>query len=135
MIQRIQTVFLALTIILNIVFLFFPILGEALADPAVWVAYLLIAGVAISAGISGYSIFLYNDRKKQISWVKMAMLPQLVGVGATVGIFFSMGRISSLMLPEAVAVGLLVLGLIAQYLAIHFIKKDEKLVRSMDRIR
>ena len=110
-------------------------LGHALDDPGNWLGWLVIIAIVASAGLTGFAITLYSDRPKQISWVKKAMIPQLVVLGASLGIFFTMGRISSQMFPEAGSIAVITLALIFQYIAIVFIKKDEALVRSMDRIR
>lgn len=60
---------------------------------------------------------------------------QLVALGAAVGIFFTLGHLTTELWEEALSIGVLVLAVIMCYLAIRFIIKDEQLVRSMDRIR
>lgn len=135
MIQRIQSVFLALSVLGNSIFLFLPMVRHAVADPAIWVSWVVFGTVILAAGVAGFSIFQYENRKKQISVVKWAMLFQIAALASVLAIFLTMGRISSAMLPEAASIALLGLGLIFQYLATVFIAKDEALVRSMDRIR
>jgi hypothetical protein len=60
---------------------------------------------------------------------------QVIAFGFGIGILFSLGGIGTYLWDEALSVGTILSGLILQYLAIHFIKKDIELVRSMDRIR
>ncbi|MEX0680673.1 MAG: DUF4293 family protein [Balneolales bacterium] len=135
MIQRIQTLLLFLVLPVNIGFVFTPMFGHAMLDPSGWLSNGLIAALVFSMLLSGYAIFLYRNRPGQSHWVKRAMLFQLIAAGMAVGIFFTVGRIGMNLLYEAFSLGLLVTGLILQYLALHFINKDEELVRSMDRIR
>ncbi len=135
MIQRIQTVFLALVVIINIVFFFLPLYDEALRDPGAWVTNILTFSLVVAAGISLYAIILFKDRPKQMRMVRMALVMQLVAFGACIGIFFTLGTIFTSLWQEALSAGLLGIGVVLCYLALHFIHKDENLVKSMDRIR
>ena len=135
MIQRIQSLFLFLILPVNIGFAFTPMFSHAMLDPSGWLSNGLIAALLFSIALSLYTIFLFRDRKNQMRWVKRAMLFQIIGVGMAVGVFFTVGRIGMNLMEEALSVGLLVLGILLQYMALHYISKDEELVRSMDRIR
>jgi len=104
-------------------------------DPSGWLSNGLIAALFFSAALSLYTISLFRDRHNQIRWVQRSMIFQVIAIGMAVGVFFTVGRIGLHLLTEALSVGLLVLGVLLQYLALHYIDKDEKLVRSMDRIR
>ena len=70
-----------------------------------------------------------------MAWVKRAALFQVIGLGFCVGVLFSLGGIGTYLWDEALGTGLVFAGLLFQILALRFIKKDEELVRSMDRIR
>lgn len=70
-----------------------------------------------------------------MSWVKYAMLLQTLSLAFGVGITFSLGGIGTYLWDEALGDLLMVAALVLQYAALHGIKKDEKLVKSMDRIR
>ncbi len=135
MIQRIQTLFLLLVIPVNVGFALTPMFAHAMLDPSGWLSNGLIAAILFSMALSLYSIFLFRDRHNQIRWVQRSMLFQLIAFGMIIGIFFTVGRIGLHLLHEVYSTGLLFFGVILQYLALHFINKDEKLVRSMDRIR
>lgn len=135
MIQRIQTVFLLLSVAANTVFVFLPLFRHAMQDPSGWVSNGLITALAGAVLLSLVAIFMFNNRPQQIQWVKRAMVFQILALGACIGIFFTAGRLGMHLLWEAAGVGLIVAGFVLQYLAIHFIHKDEELVQSMDRIR
>ncbi|MBO6522711.1 MAG: DUF4293 domain-containing protein [Balneolaceae bacterium] len=135
MLQRIQTVFLALAAITNLGVYFTPIYTRAMEDPQQWIGFGLAISLVVAAIFSVYSIFLFNNRKNQINWVKRAAFVQIISLGFSVGVFFSLGGIGTYLWDEAIGTGLIVLGFIFQLLALRFINKDEKLVRSMDRIR
>jgi hypothetical protein len=134
-IQRIQTVFLALASILNLVVYFTPVYNKAMSDPQVWIGYGLAIALVLPIILNTYCIFLYNNRTSQISWVKKSALLQVIALGFGVGVLLSLGGIGTYMWDEAIGSGLIFLGLIFQILAMRYIRKDEELVRSMDRIR
>ncbi|TVQ71016.1 MAG: DUF4293 family protein [Balneolaceae bacterium] len=134
-IQRIQTVFLLLVLPVNIGFAFTPMFSHAMLDPSGWLSNGLIAALLFSMALSVFAVFLFRNRPNQMRWVKRAMFFQLIAIGMNIGIFFTVGRIGMNLLTEVFSVGLLALALVFQYLALHYIDKDEKLVKSMDRIR
>lgn len=135
MIQRLQTVFLALASILNLSVYFTAIYEKAMSDPQLWIGIGLASSLLVAIILNVLSIFLYNNRKNQLSWVKRSALFQIIGLGFCVGVLFSLGGIGTYLWDEALGTGFVFLGLIFQILALRFIKKDEELVRSMDRIR
>ena len=135
MIQRPQTLFLVLTILSNLTVYFTPIYDKALQDPQLWVGYGLAGSLVLAMLLVLISIFKYTDRKDQIKWVKISMIPQLAGLGFSVGVLFSLGGIGTYLWDEAIGAGLVGLALLFLGLALRFIKKDLELVRSIDRIR
>ncbi|WP_428235426.1 DUF4293 family protein [Gracilimonas sp.] len=135
MIQRLQTVFLAVASILNLSVYFTPIYEKAMNDPQLWIGIGLASSLLVALIINVFSIFLYNNRKNQMAWVKRAALLQVIGLGFCVGVLFSLGGIGTYLWDEALGTGLVIAGLLFQILALRFIKRDEELVRSMDRIR
>lgn len=135
MIQRPQTLFLVLTILSNLTVYFTPIYDKALQDPQLWVGYGLAGSLVLAMVLGLISIFKYTDRKDQIKWVKISMIPQLAGLGVSVGVLFSLGGIGTYLWDEAIGAGLVGLALLFLGLALRFIKKDLELVRSIDRIR
>lgn len=135
MIQRIQTVFLAVATLLNLGVYFTPIYEKAMADPQSWIGMGLAIALLLALALNVVSIFKYTDRKSQMSWVKRAVFFQIIGMGFAAGVLFSLGGIGTYLWDEALGTGLIFLGLIGQVLSLRFIQKDEDLVRSMDRIR
>ncbi len=135
MIQRIQTVFLALVLLFNIGFVFTPLFAEALAFPNDWLIFLLAGALTLSSVLSLLAIFQYKNRKLQSKNVLLAMIGQVIALGTAAGILFSMGAWDTGSIGEIGSALLLLIGWICQLLANRAIKKDEKLIKSMDRIR
>ncbi len=104
-------------------------------DPQEWIGIGFAVVLTIAGLMSLVCIFLYNNRQNQISWVKRTMLAQVAATGWGTGILFSLGGFGVFLWDELLGVALLVLALVAQVMALRNIKKDEELVRSMDRIR
>jgi len=133
MIQRVQSLFLFFAATLSLVILFYAPVFINESNPE---EFLLLKdvqfptlGLSLSILLSIYSIFLYKNRLLQlkiVSFAKLAVslsfflllfLPVKEGFVMYYGQFFML-------------VPFLVL-----FLSTYFIKKDEKLVRSADRIR
>lgn len=135
MIQRPQTIFLILAALLNLGVYFTPIYDKAMQDPQVWIGYGLALSLLLGSILAAFSIFRYNDRKDQMSWVKRTMIPQVVAIGFAVGVLFSLGGIGTYLWDEGLGTAMIGLSLLSLGLALRFIKKDDELVRSIDRIR
>jgi len=134
-IQRIQTLLLIIAVGLNIGFVFTPLQAHAFADPTEWISSGLIAGLLLSTLVTIYSIFLYKNRPNQIRWVTRGMIFQIIAIGFAAAIMFTLGGIGNYLWDEGISLGMIVLALIAQYISVYYIRRDENLVRSMDRIR
>ena len=159
MFQRIQTVFLLLIVTLMTLYLFFPIWIGTTADSAVIhqifglfyyqknqntlveiVEYLpyaisgILAGLAIV--ISLVEIFAFKSRMTQI---KLGALNALIlAASLASALWFANQAIYSwtdVQGQYGIGVFFPVIALICNMLSNRFIRKDEKLVRSMDRIR
>ncbi|HEY8401977.1 MAG TPA: DUF4293 domain-containing protein [Cytophagaceae bacterium] len=156
MIQRIQTVLLFLVALLLIISLFFPVWeatsgsntqveldpfqitlksGDAItAEKSVfYIAALMI----VSAGIALYSIFQYKKRMLQ---VRLGLFNTLV-LGGIIGTYF-LGISQSEKLLENIenqhflfSFYTPLLAILLNLMANRYIRKDEALVRSVDRIR
>ncbi|MDX1590986.1 MAG: DUF4293 domain-containing protein [Balneolaceae bacterium] len=135
MIQRIQSVYLLLITLLNISVFFTPIYRQAMNDPAEWIGLGFAISLTLSFLLSGIAIFLYKNRKRQLQVVKAGTYLQIVSAGFSVGILFSLGGFGTFLWQEVLSTGLVVLALLFYWLAGSAIKKDEELVKSMDRIR
>jgi uncharacterized membrane protein len=139
MIQRQQTLWLLLSVLAGVLTFMFPFAtGEKLAktglrEPAQLTAgsnfFILLLTIA-AIGVAGVTIFLYKDRKLQI---KLSLLGLLLSLGIFVLYFMDMQKLLSstpalwVMLPVAVITGF--------YFAFRNIRKDEKLIKSLDKLR
>jgi predicted small integral membrane protein len=135
LIQRLQSIFLALSVLTTGGAFFTPIYDRAMEDPQVWIGYGLAISLTIAMILTLVSVFFFKNRSNQMMWVKRAMMIQIISLGFCIGILFSLGGIGLYLWDEALGSGLVFLGFILQMLGLNFINKDEKLVRSMDRIR
>jgi hypothetical protein len=135
LIQRIQSVYLFLIVLLNISVFFTPIYRQAMNDPADWIGLGFAITLTLSFLLAGVAIFLFQDRKLQIRLVKAGTYIQIVAAGFSAGILFSLGGFGTFLWQEVLSMGLIVLALLIYWLAGRAIKKDDELVKSMDRIR
>lgn len=158
MIQRIQTVFLFLAFLGAVAMFFFPFAG-VYSDMNTYKLYiysfkdmvpgdesmfsfmtvlpLLLADI-LTALFSLLSIILYKDRIRQLRFVRFGLFADIVLIGL---IFFVYARIVENKLGvspsylDEVGVYFPLIVLIFLILANRFIVKDERLVRSINRLR
>jgi len=157
MIQRIQSVLLILVVVLGVVFSFVPILAFT-ANDLIYVmnAYKTVAfndaseviaknmGVGTLQGIvillTLVIIFLFKNRQLQLKLAKLNILLIAFQIGAIV-MYSDVAKAAidtnSKEVVTSFKMGAVipVISLILTYLAIHFIKKDEALVKAADRLR
>lgn len=157
MIQRIQSVFLALIAFLMTFFLFLPIWtkidknsGEELLINSLGMKqmkgdviiseqgaiYIFLCGF-FSVVISVISLLSYRHRSRQIL---LGLINSLLIAIATVSAALLINSSEKLLLPDQrgnfqIGLFLPVISLVCNMLANRFIRKDENLVRSADRIR
>jgi len=134
-IQRIQHLFLFIAVVLNAVFFLSPLFNRALEDPASWISSGIAAGIGIASVMSIIIIFIFRQRTQQMVWLRRALLFQILGIGSSIGVLFSMGGFHINLIDEALSALLLLVAFLMMILALIFIRKDEQLVRSMDRLR
>ncbi|MBR3558139.1 MAG: DUF4293 domain-containing protein [Bacteroidales bacterium] len=162
MIQRVQSIFLLIAVIIPIVLIFIPLgyvdtdlaryvynsisLKEMVPDGAnsVLRLYYVAFCLFLTAGLAGISIFMYKNRVKQMQLVSLTMIVFLITLmlmlwvcpdivfkkffnGKTEGYTFTFNMVPLIIMIVVEAVCL--------FLANRFIKKDEELVRSADRLR
>lgn len=157
MIQRIQTVYLAIAAILLAVAFFFPVMSF-IDEGQVWLeVYLkgfwdksypelglnklmllpLQLLIVITILMAGFAIFLYKKRKLQMRLVRLGIVLVLVVV-ALVFFYYGniLGKVTST-IPDFNHTGIyLILGsLVMLVLANRSIQKDDNLVRASDRLR
>ena len=140
MIQRQQTLWLLLATAAAVLTFMFPFAtGEELVDKTTmrrreeltagkdfFILLLTIASVCISA----VTIFMFKDRKWQL---KLCLLGLLMAAGILVLYFLEMKKLIS-STPALWAI-LPVIVLVSYFMAFRNIRKDEKLVKSLDKLR
>jgi hypothetical protein len=158
MIQRIQSVFLILVFILGITLFVLPILGFTSYESS----YIMNAyhtfdvadannivskniGIGAMQGfialLALFTVFLYKKRQLQIKLCKLNLLLVTIQIAALVlyidvakeGI--SPASPNDVLISIKAGVFIPLLSFVLLYLATRFIKKDEDLVRSADRLR
>lgn len=156
MIQRIQSVFFLIVVILGAVFSFVPVLTFSQGDGAfLMTAYKTInvatesvvsnnMGVGVLQGIvillSLVIILMFKNRGLQMKIGKLNILLLALQIAAIV-MYSDAAKTAINTAPGEVSVGfgfgavVPVISLILTYLGIRFIKKDDELVRSADRLR
>ena len=146
MIQRIQTIFLALAAAANFGLFSAPFAstpgdvatnalftdGEYnIQDNVGLILFFSLAGLLALAGI-----FLYQNRKLQMRVVIFSVAALVVGIAFCLIYYLNHSAgLESTEVNDGFGLYLPVLGLIFTLVAYRFINKDEKLVRSMDRLR
>ncbi|MDR3061646.1 MAG: DUF4293 domain-containing protein [Dysgonamonadaceae bacterium] len=125
MIQRIQTIYLILIAGILLAMLFIARSGDF--DPLY--RYVLMAGSGVTALLSIITLFYYKKRSLQVKLCYF-LLFLLIAILTFIGIVFGANALS---LKFQVIIPLV--ALVLDVLAIQRIKKDEKLVRSLDRLR
>ena len=134
MIQRIQTVWLFLIAVLSGLSLFLP--ATERVNPEVASSFpfemLFTIGNGIFFLFSVIIIFLYNNRPLQIK-LSYGLLILLILFSAMTVCYFWVSPAGSIIYKYPIVFH--TIAIIFDLLAIHSIKKDEKLVRSLDRLR
>ncbi|MEL6658262.1 MAG: DUF4293 domain-containing protein [Bacteroidota bacterium] len=93
----------------------------------------MMAGFGLAGALLLVIIFLYNNRKLQMNLTKAGIFLTGVGVGGATQRYFADSAADAAQIAAGVALPALVL--IFALLALRNINKDEKLVRSVDRLR
>lgn len=135
MIQRIQSLYLLVAAILDGSIFFNALYTHAMRDPQKWIGLGFTAALILAGLLSLVSIFLYKNRENQIKWVGGAIALQTINFGWGIGILISLGGFGFFLWHDALGDGLLLIALIANIMARKKIRDDQKLVKSMDRIR
>ena len=139
MIQRQQSLWLLLAATCSVLSFFFPFFGGAeqnatgtsgmMSTLNAGSSFFLIILTGASVLLSLVTIFLYKDRKLQF---RLALTGLVISVLIVI-LFFSEIK----MLPGVIALSSVFVFLVPDFyfLAIRGIRKDEKLIKSMDRLR
>lgn len=146
MIQRIQSIFLFLTAVAGGLMFAVPIASietnapesalfkdrvyELQDNPILMVMFGLVGLLAL------VSIFQFKNRSRQLTLNRILIILNLLGVALALFLFMQDSpNIPTDNISEGFGIFLPVLGFIFVFLANRFIKKDDNLVKSMDRLR
>lgn len=136
MIQRIQTIYLFLAALVSAGLIFVFDLYTNMAGVSVYAEdHLVVFGLFIlSAVISLVSIFLYKNRKLQFMLGRLNIILNLILLGLFV--YWSLNLSGEILISEK-GIGMLIpiISIVFLVLANKAIKKDEDLVKSVDRLR
>ncbi len=136
MLQRIQTIYLFLATLISGVLIFFVSLWSNEAGESVFVEEVLVAmGLFLgSAVLSFISIFLFKNRKLQFVLGRINILLNFFLLG--VFVYWSLSIPGEMEISEkGIGMFIPVLSIVFLVLANKAIKKDEDLVKSVDRLR
>tara|TARA_R100001369_G_scaffold954_4_gene3165 strand:+ start:35906 stop:36316 length:411 start_codon:yes stop_codon:yes gene_type:complete len=136
MLQRIQTIYLFIAALISGVLIFFVSLWSNNAGESVFVEDVLLAlGLFISsAALSLISIFLFKNRKLQFVLGRINILINFFLLG--VFVYWSLIVPGEMEISEkGIGMFVPVLSIVFIVLANKAIKKDEDLVKSVDRLR
>lgn len=145
MIQRIQSVFLLLAGIINLLLIYLPVyrfVDESAADPTLSIteyhltqnALLTILNAVIGVIVLG-SILLYKNRNLQMRAANLTLLLTALFTGL---LFFAADTLSGGLNQRVQFIYgsyLPIIEMVFLFVAVRFIKRDEELVRSADRLR
>ncbi|SMO59701.1 DUF4293 family protein [Fodinibius sediminis] len=135
MIQRIQSIILFLSFLLNGSVFFNALYEHAVTDPGSWIGITFAVTLTLAALLPLVSIFLYNNRQFQLRVVTISLWTEILALGFGTGIYSSLGGFGSFLWDESIGLGLLIAALLLTLFARKKIKDDIELVKSMDRIR
>jgi hypothetical protein len=138
MIQRIQSVYLLLSSLFFTFFLLFPVFkvtteAGVIAEKAMENTYFFVLAVILVVGCLG-NVFLYKNRvlQKNVGWLLFVLNLFLAGI---MGYHFYLEQRAENMVSISFGAIFPIITLVLILLAIYNINKDEKLVRSLDRLR
>jgi hypothetical protein len=152
MIQRIQTVFLIIAFAFQLSMIFIPFASVTLQDKNI--VEIIASGNRSDStlNLSSYSvlslliliinaflllivIFLYKNRQTQMRLCIVSVFLLLVFQLLLSFIVWNVGKTPDITVHYKIAIFFPLISAILSYLAFRSIKKDEKLIRSIDRIR
>lgn len=135
MIQRIQSIFLFLAGIISLVLSNFVDLWKSGTEWMQTNDYVIIFSAFIASGVLSFAvIFLYKNRKRQMiyNYINIVLNVMLVGLLA-----YRLLNLPGEGIDSEKGIGLILplFSIILLFLANNSIKKDDKLVKSVDRLR
>lgn len=139
MIQRIQTIYLLLSAVSLLVLLFLPV-GYQEAESGIVANVGMSSNLAtfilsiLSAVVALLAIFLFNNRKLQLRITSIQILLSVLTLGSLALFQYVSGK-DLITTPNYIPYVLAVFGAVFGILAYRGVDADDKLVRSMDRLR
>ncbi|CAM3278620.1 Transcription termination factor Rho [Flavobacterium longum] len=137
MIQRIQTVYLALTMIVSGVLPFVFPLWTLTDKKVVWfmenMAYAILFG--LSATLALLAILSYKKRQHQFVINRLNMILNLILIGLFVYCSLNLSGETPAVSEKGIGMFLPIVSIVLLVLANKAIKKDDDLVKSVDRLR
>lgn len=95
----------------------------------------ILAGVGIATVTAAKVIVMFKNRRNQMVWLRRGLIFQVLGLGFSTGVLFSMGGIGTHLIDEGMSILLPAVAFLFMVVALIYIRKDEQLVRSIDRLR
>lgn len=156
MIQRIQSLFLLIVTILAVVLFFVPLAkyyqetgiftlsltgissavsGLVTVKISIWLSVAMMAISGAIAALSIWTILAYQDRKKQISFIRVLLMLTIVLVVIIFALTDHIRKLTGITPEYEMGIYFPLVSLAMLILAQRFIKKDDELVRSADRLR
>ena len=136
MLQRIQTVYMILSILaLGALYVWFPVVKDASGNLVIERSEPLILGLLFAAVfITLFSIFNFKKRKGQFVLNRLSILLNFVLLGVFVARSLKVSG-ETLVSEKGIGVLLPIISIVFLVLANKAIKRDEDLVKSVDRLR
>ncbi len=145
MIQRIQTVFLLIAAVAFFLLFQFPFAVSDIANPGflvdkdfdIYDNIVLIILTVIGGLIALIAIFMYKNRPLQIRLSYLIIIIGIILVLVAAVLFYNEAAniMEKVGVTDGIGLFMPVLAFISGFLAARYIRKDEKLVRSADRLR
>jgi len=108
-------------------------LQDSLYDLSDHIALMIVFG--LTAVLALVSIFLFRNRKLQLQFIAFTLVGVVAGIVLAVVLFMQQGVPIDSSIQDDIGTYLPLVAILFLALAYRFTKKDEKLVRSMDRLR
>ncbi|KIA98640.1 MULTISPECIES: DUF4293 domain-containing protein [unclassified Flavobacterium] len=136
MIQRIQTIYLLLTFAVTILMTFVPLWTTADAKPYYFMQnQLYVVLLGLSAMLSIVSIISYKKRQNQFVMGRLNIILNLILLGLFVYHSLNVSGETPAVSEKGIGMFLPIVAIVLLVLANKAIKKDEDLVKSVDRLR
>lgn len=150
MLQRIQTIYLLISVMLFAVTSYFPFVSSDVFEIRSYgvktlnnqitldiSTYYFIVPMALAAAISLFAIFLYSNRQRQMATVRVTFILYAISFALLALCIKDSQKLLTNDDPLSLGIAFFspFLSFLLNLLALRAIRKDERLVKSVDRIR